>query len=117
MQKRLPGIREGHSQQQPTDSVYVSSQIKQMDVLLDENLTSQMNTTKIVEQLSIDIVHMQKDMNDMQQFLSSLVENQEAVRNAYTCLCNYKTFGEVQEYLIVRINMHMKDTAFNFYMP
>ena len=87
MQKRLPGIREEHSQQQPMDSVYVSSQIKQMDMLLDENLTSQMNTMEIVKQLSIDVVHMQKDMNDMQQFLSSLIENQEVVR--HTLLHNY----------------------------
>ena len=84
MQKKLPGIQEDHSHQQPLDSVYVSNQIKQMDILLDENLSSQMNTMEIVKRLSVDVVHMQDNMNDMQELLSSLIENQEVVR--HTCM-------------------------------
>ena len=55
-----------------------------MDQLLDENLSSQLNTMKIVKRLSLDIVDMQKSMNDMQELLSSLIENQEVVR--HTCM-------------------------------
>ena len=84
MQTKLPEIPEEVSQHQPLDSVYVSNQIKVMDTMLDENLNSQMNTMKIVERLSEDIVHMQKNMNDMQQLLSSLIENQEVVSQVMT---------------------------------
>ena len=77
----LPEFADHSQQQQPLDSVYVSRQIKQMNEMVDETLASELNTKKIVKQLSEDIVHMQKNMNDMQQLLSSLIENQELVRH------------------------------------
>ena len=58
-----------------------------MNVKLDENLASQLNTMEKVKQLSADIVDMQERMYSMQQLLYLAIENQEMV--AYIAMHGY----------------------------
>ena len=84
-----------------------------MDTMLDESFDSQINTMKIVEQLSDDIVHMQKNMNDMQQLLCSLVENQEVVSYVITHMhVSMRTYMYIYPimYTYACIHMHTCDT-------
>ena len=66
-----------HSQH--NDSVYLSSQIKQMNIMLDANSTSQQNTMEQVDLLSGVVAHMEEKMNDMQQLLHLAISDQEMV--------------------------------------
>lgn len=93
VQKKLQVFSEDHNQQQPFDSICVSSQIKQMNTMLDETLTSQKNTTKIVKQLSVAIEEMQDNMSNMQQLLNLAIENQEVVRQTCVLRCNDCNMG------------------------
>ena len=61
------------------DNVYLSSQIKQMNIILDASSTSQQNTVEQVNKLSKVVAGMEEKMNDMQQLLRSAISNQEKV--------------------------------------
>ena len=64
---------------QHIDSVYLSSQIKQMNIMLDVNSASQQNTMEQVDLLSGVVAHMEEKMNDMQRLLHLAISNQEMV--------------------------------------
>ena len=70
-------LEDDHSQH--FDSVYLSSQIKKMNTILDANSTSQQNTMKQVDMLSGVVAVMEEKMNNMQQLLHSAAANQETV--------------------------------------
>ena len=73
-------LEQDHSQQhQLIDNVYLSSQIKQMNIKLDANLASQQNTMEIVGNLSLAIADMQEKMDEMEQLLNSAIDNQEVI--------------------------------------
>ena len=77
MSKVILEPEDDHSQH--FDSVYLSSQIKQMNIMLDASSTSQQNTMEQVNMLSGVVAGMEEKMNDMQQLLRSAISNQETV--------------------------------------
>ena len=77
MSKVILEPEDDHSQH--FDNVYLSSQIKQMNIMLDASSTSQQNTVEQVNKLSKVVAGMEEKMNDMQQLLHSAISNQEKV--------------------------------------
>ena len=77
MSKVILEPEDDHSQH--FDNVYLSSQIKQMNIILDASSTSQQNTVEQVNKLSKVVAGMEEKMNDMQQLLRSAISNQETV--------------------------------------
>ena len=77
MSKVILEPEDDHSQH--SDSVYLSSQIKQMNIMLDASSTSQQNTMEQVNMLSGVVAGMEEKMNDMQKLLRSAISNQETV--------------------------------------
>ena len=77
MSKVILEPEDDHSQH--FDSVYLSSQIKQMNIMLDASSTSQQNTMEQVNKLSKVVAGMEEKMNNMQQLLRSAISNQETV--------------------------------------
>ena len=77
MSKAILEPEDDHSQH--FDNVYLSSQIKKMNAILDADSTSQQNTMEQVNMLSGVVAHMGEKMNDMQQLLQLAISNQEVV--------------------------------------
>ena len=74
------------SQQSLIDSVYVSTQLKQMNTKLDANTASHRNAMQMVQQLSQVIVSMSERMENMEKLLHLLLENQQVMLQMHMML-------------------------------